>query len=185
MERHFDASLRQLKERLTAMAALAEDAIDVSARMLQKKDTALVSQVFETEEKINEAQKAVDEACLKQLALQQPLANDLRLVVAVLRINTDLERIGDQAVNIALNSERYLKGPPLKPLQDLPIMVDEARHMVREAIDSFVQGSEATAREVLKRDDKVDALKGQIFRDVIEHMKATPALIEQGLCLIL
>jgi phosphate transport system protein len=185
MERHFDAQLSQLKEQLVEMAGLVERAIDNATQALQKRDRGRIAEVFEIEKKVNAAHKAVDESCIRLLALQQPLAADLRLIVAVLKINTDLERMGDQAVNIAHNSERYLKGEALKPLTDLPVMSSEARFMVREAIDSFVKNDEELARDVLKRDDKVDAFKNKIFRDVLEHVKTQPALIEQGLCLIL
>jgi phosphate transport system protein len=107
------------------------------------------------------------------------------MIVAILKISTDLERMGDQAVNIAHNAEHYIDRPPLKPLVDLPKMFDEARFMVREAIDSFVRQDQSLARDVLKRDDRVDALKGKIFKDVLEHMKHKPDMVEQGLCLIL
>ncbi|MGK5089460.1 phosphate signaling complex protein PhoU [Bdellovibrionota bacterium FG-2] len=185
MERHFDVSLRELKEQLVAMAGLVERAIDDATQALQKRDLTKIAHVHEMEKKVNQAHKAVDNSCLKLLALQQPLAADLRLIVAIIKINTDLERMGDQAENIAHNSDRYIKGQPLKPLIDLPVMAEEVRVMVRAAIDSFVKTDEALAREVLSRDDKVDALKNKIFMDVLEHLKAQPEMIEQGLSLIL
>ncbi len=185
MERHFDVSLRELKEQLVAMAGLVERAIDDATQALQKRDLTKIAHVHEMEKKVNLAHKAVDNSCLKLLALQQPLAADLRLIVAIIKINTDLERMGDQAENIAYNSDRYLRGLPLKPLIDLPVMAEEVRVMVRAAIDSFVKTDEGLAREVLSRDDKVDALKNKIFRDVLEHLKDQPEMIEQGLTLIL
>lgn len=185
MPRHFDTGLRSLKEELVSMAGLVEKAIEIAALALQRRESAVIAQVYEIEKKVNEAHKAVDESCIKLLALQQPMAADLRLIVAVIKINTDLERMGDQAVNIAHNSERYLKGQALKPLLDLPLMGDEARFMVREAIDSFVKTDDRLARDVLERDDKVDALKNKIFSDVLNHIKSKPDLIEQGLNLIL
>lgn len=185
MTRHFDFGLQGLKEQLVSMAGLVERAIDCAILALQKRDRSMITQVLEIEEKVNEAHKAVDETCITLLALQQPMAADLRLIVAVIKINTDLERMGDQAVNIAHNSERYMKGQALKKLEDLPLMADEVRLMVREAIDAFVSTNEQTARIVLARDDKVDALKNKIFKDVLEHVKTSPELIEQGLSLIL
>lgn len=185
MERHFDASLRELKEQLTAMAGLVERAIEDATLGLQKRDLSKIGEVHSIEMKVNQAHKSVDSACVKLLALQQPLAADLRLIIAVLKINTDLERMGDQAVNIADNSARYIKGQALKPLIDLPVMADEAKLMVREVINSFVKNDERLAREVLKRDDKVDGLKNKIFKDVLEHVKVAPELLEQGLSLIL
>jgi len=185
MERHFDASLRELKEQLVAMAGNVERAIDEATQALVARDTSHVAQVLEIERLVNQAHISVDSSCLKLLALQQPLAADLRLIVAVIKINTDLERMGDQAVNIAHNTERYLKNPALKELVDLPVMFKEARFMVREALDSFVRNDEKLARDVLRRDDRVDGLKNKIFRDVLEVLKHQPEAIEQGLNLIL
>lgn len=185
MERHFDVSLRELKERLVTMAGHVERAIESATQALQRRDREQIEKVFELEKRINEAHVAVDSACVTLLALQQPLAADLRLIVAMIKINCDLERMGDQAVNIANNSERYIKGEPLKPLVDLPRMFGEVRVMVREALDSFVRADAPLARTVLRRDDAVDALKNKIFKDVLEHIKAHPNGIEQGLNLIL
>lgn len=122
---------------------------------------------------------------MKLLALQQPLAADLRLIIAIIKINTDLERMGDQAVNIAHNAERYLKEKPIKPLVDLPIMFSEVRFMVGEALDAFVKTDLALAKDVLTRDDQVDSLKHKIFKDVLEVIKVESQGIEAGLCLIL
>lgn len=183
--RSFDSALIDLRSQLLTMAGLVERAIECATDALKNSDLTRINEVFETEERINQSHIAVDEACVKLLALQQPLANDLRLIVAILKINTDLERMGDQAVNIADNSRRYLGAAPLKPLIDLPVMSEEVRFMVREAIDAFVKGDESLARDVLARDDRVDALKGKIFRDVLEHLKTNAAMVEQGLNLIL
>ncbi|MBI3542959.1 MAG: phosphate signaling complex protein PhoU [Deltaproteobacteria bacterium] len=185
MERHFDVSLRELKEQLVGMAGLVERAIECATLGLVQRDRALMTQVHEIEKKINEAHIAVDDSCVKLLALQQPLAADLRLIVATIKINTDLERMGDQAVNIAGNATRYISAEPLKPLVDLPRMFEEVRVMVRETIDSFVRTDAQLAREVLRRDDLVDGLKNKIFRDVLEHVKINAGDIEQGLNLIL
>jgi phosphate transport system protein len=110
---------------------------------------------------------------------------DLRTIVAILKINTDLERMGDQAVNIAHNSNRYLAAAPFKQLVDLPKMADEVQIMVHDSLDAFVKGSEKTAVEVLQRDDAVDNFKDTIFGDVKERLKNSPNDIEQGLNLIL
>jgi phosphate transport system protein len=185
MERHFDISLRSLKERLLAMAGFVEAAIEAATIGMQNRDQEKFEEVYELEKKINDAHLAVDAACVKLLALQQPFATDLRLIVAIIKINTDLERMGDQAVNIAHNAEIYLKAAPLKPLVDLPRMFDEVRLMVRAAFDAFVRRDEPTAREVLVRDDNVDELKRKIFDDVVDHMKKNPDKIDAGLALIL
>jgi phosphate transport system protein len=185
MERQFEAALRELKEQLVAMAGNVERAIDLAIQALQSRDPAKIQSVYAVEKTIDLAHIAVDGSCLKLLALQAPLAADLRLIIAIIKINTDLERMGDQAVNIAHNTERYLAEKPLKPLVDLPQMFNEVRWMVRETIDSFIKNDEPLAREVLQRDDRVDAFKNKIFRDVLDHLKTDPQGIEQGLNLIL
>lgn len=185
MERHFDTALRELKERLVAMAGLVEKAIETATEALERRDPEKISQVHEIEKKVNASHMDIDNMCVKLLALQQPLAADLRLIVAIIKINTDLERMGDQAVNIAHNTQRYLKGEPMGPLVDIPRMFNETREMVRETIDSFVRSDLTLAREVLKRDDIVDGLKNKVFRDVLERVKILPNTIEQGLNLIL
>jgi phosphate transport system protein len=185
MTRHFESELRHLKEQLVSMAGLVELAIEAATQAHQNRDGGLAAQVYRLEEKINQAHKSVDEACVNLLALQQPVAADLRLVVATIKINTDLERMGDQAVNIAHNTERYFRGKVLEPLEDLPLMAQEARFMVREAIDAFVKEDELLARDVLARDDKVDNFKDKIFRNVIDRIKSSPGQLEQGLALIL
>lgn len=185
MKRHIDIAIRELKEKLIAMAGQVERAIAAATEALQSKSPERIQEVFEIEKKINQAHIAVDDACVKLLALQQPLAADLRLIIAVIKINTDLERMGDQAVNIAHNTQRYIAREPLKPLVDLPKMFEEVRFMVREAIDSFVKRDPVFARDVLRRDDAVDALKAKIFDDVVAHMRQDPSKIDQGLALIL
>jgi phosphate transport system protein len=185
MTKQFEDKLVLLKEELVSMAGLVEKAIESATLGLQNRDPWQISHVHQIEHSINAAHKSVDESSLKLLALQQPMAADLRLIVATIKINTDLERMGDQAVNIAHNSERYMKYKELKPLADLPVMAAEVQGMVREAINAFVKNDQALAREVLARDDKVDAFKGKIFRDVLEHIKLNPDQIEQGLALIL
>ncbi len=185
MTRHFDVCLNELKEKLVEMAGLVEAAIEKATEALVDRIPEKIREVGEIESKVNRAHMEVDKGCVQLLALQQPLAVDLRLIVAILRISTDLERMGDQAVNISQNSQKYLEGKPFKPLVDLPVMFQETRFMVREALDAFVRHDESLARDVLKRDDKVDALKHKIFRDVLEHMKGKPDEIEQGLNLIL
>lgn len=185
MERHFDVALRELKEQLITMAGWVEKSIEAATTALQKRDQSKLRQVQEAEQKINQAHKDVDNACVKLLALQQPLAADLRLIVAVLKINTDLERMGDQAVNIVDHSEKYLQGDALKPLIDLPVMATEVRFMVKEALDSFIKTNESLARDVIKRDDKVDGLKEKIFQEVQSIIKQNASKVEQGLSLIL
>ncbi len=185
MERHFEQELRALKERILAMGGLVEKAIGVATRALIDKKMELFTEVHQIEEAINQAHIHVDEACLKLLARQSPLAADLRLVIAIIKINVDLERMGDQAVNIAHNGKRYLSESPVKPLVDFPKMADHVKKMVRESLDAFVQQDVTLAQKVLDHDDIVDGLKDQIFKDLLETIHSNPAVLEKALNLIL
>jgi phosphate transport system protein len=185
MERHFESDLRNLKQRILAMGGAVERAIEEATQALIERKPENFDKVHELEKAINQAHIEVDEACLNLLARQSPLAADLRLVVAVIKINTDLERMGDQAVNIAHNGRRYLSAPPLKPLIDIPRMAGEAKLMVREALDAFVTQNLEMAQDVLSRDDAVDAFKNQIFRELLTYMMSDPQSIERALNLIL
>lgn len=185
MERHFESEFRNLKQQILAMGGAVERAIEESTQALIERKSDLFDHVHELEKSINQAHIEVDETCLNLLARQSPLAADLRLVVAVIKINTDLERMGDQAVNIAHNGVRYLKEPPLKPLIDIPKMAEEVRRMVREALDAFVTQNVELARGVLDRDDTVDAYKNQIFRELLTYMMSDPKSIERAMNLIL
>ncbi len=185
MERHFDIELRALKEQILAMGGCVEKALEEATQALILREPARFDRVYELEKQINEAHIKVDDACVSLLARQSPLAADLRLVVAIIKINTDLERMGDQAVNISQNAKRYLEHPPLKPLIDLPRMADQCRKMTREALDAFVKKDVAMAQEVLKLDDVVDTLKDQNFRELITYMISDPKAIERAITLIL
>jgi phosphate transport system protein len=185
MDRHFDVELRLLKEQILAMGGCVEQAIEQATQALIERQPEKFDRVYELEKTVNQSHIQVDDACLRLLAKQSPLAKDLRLIIAVIKINTDLERMGDQAVNISHNGKRYLSEPPLKPLIDLPRMAEEVRFMVREALDAFVKQDEDLAQDVLNRDDSVDALKNQIFRELITFMISDPRTIERALNLIL
>jgi phosphate transport system protein len=185
MERHFDLELRALKDQILSMGGAVERAIEETTRALIERESSRFQAVHELEKSINQSHVEVDDACVRLLARQSPLAADLRLVVAILKINTDLERMGDQAVNIADNGERYLSEPPLKPLIDLPRMAEIVREMVRQSLDAFVRRDLKLAQAVVKRDDSVDQLKDQIFRELLTYMMSDPRTIERALNLIL
>lgn len=185
MERHFEVELRNLKQQILAMGGNVERAIEIAITSLLERKPERFEEVHLLERKINEAHIQVDEACLKLLARQSPLAADLRLVFAIIKINGDLERMGDQAVNIAMNGKKYLSEPPLKPLIDIPRMAKEVEAMVRQALDALVANDIQLAEDVLDRDDVVDAFKTQIFRELITYMIADPRMIERALELIL
>jgi phosphate transport system protein len=182
---HFQEELAQLKERLLAMGGLAEEAVRRAVDGLARRDPAAIERVSTGDEPINDAHVDIDDRCFRLLALQHPLAADLRMILAAVKINSDLERVGDLAVNIAEASRRYLSHPPVKPLIDLPRMGAIAQQMLREALDAFVRRDVEAARAVCEEDDQLDQLKTQIFRELISYMLASPATIEPALDLIL
>lgn len=185
MHRHFEVELKNLKEQILAMGGHVELAVEAATQALIQRNLSLISQVHDMEAKINREHMEVDEACIQLLARQSPLAADLRLVVAVLKISTDLERMGDQAVNIAYNTKDYLEGDAIKELIDIPKMASEVRSMVRDCLDAFVKQDRELAAQVLRRDDLVDELKDKVFQDLLSFMTKNPTRVEQALDLIL
>jgi phosphate transport system protein len=183
--RHFQEDLDVLKERLLAMGGLAEERVRESVRGLMDREHAALDSVLAGDEPINDFHMEVDDRCFKLLALHQPMAADLRVIVAAVKINTDLERVGDLAVNIAEAGKRYLQHPPVKPLIDIPRMGDLAQKMLRDSLDAFVRRDMALAEAVLAADDTLDALKTQIFRELLTYMLQAPETIEPALDLIL
>jgi phosphate transport system protein len=183
--RHFEDELEILQQRLLSMGGLAEDRMGDSVRAVTQRDPALVDRILAGDEPINALHIEIDDRCFKLLALHQPMAADLRAIVAAVKINTDLERVGDLAVNIAEAAKRYLQHPPVKPLIDIPRMGDIAQRMLRDALDAFVRGDTKLAEAVLAADDTLDALKTQIFRELLTFMLSEPSTIEPALDLIL
>jgi phosphate transport system protein len=183
--RHFEEELEMLQQRLLSMGGLAEDRMGDSVRAVTERDPALVERILTGDEPINSLHIEIDDRCFKLLALRQPMAADLRAIVAAVKINTDLERVGDLAVNIAEAAKRYLQHPPVKPLIDIPRMGDIAQRMLRDALDAFVRRDIRLAEAVLAADDTLDALKTQIFRELLTFMLSEPSTIEPALDLIL
>ena len=183
--RHFQQDLDGLKERLLAMGGLAEEQVRESVRGLMERDHAPLDSVLSGDEPINDLHMEVDDRCFKLLALHQPMAADLRVIVAAVKINTDLERVGDLAVNIAEAGKRYLQHPPVKPLIDIPRMGELAQKMLRDSLDAFVRRDIVLAEAVLAADDTLDALKSQIFRELLTYMLQAPETIKPALDLIL
>lgn len=183
--RHFAKELEELKERLRTMGGLAEDRLRTAMRALVDRNDELLADVIAGDSRIDDLQIEIDSRCFTLIALYQPVAIDLRTVVSALKINTDLERVGDFAVNIGEVAQRYLLHPPVKPLIDLPRMGELALKMLREALDAFVTRDVSLAQSVLKQDDWLDALKDQIFREVLTYMLGDPRTIEPGIDLIL
>lgn len=182
---HSEDGLRQLKTRLLAMAALVEDRMQLAVQALVDRRAELADRVIVGDAEINELQVEIDDRCLTILALQNPKATDLRTVAAAMKINADLERIGDQAVNIAEHALKLVRLPILKPLIDIPRMAGMAAAMTRDSLDAFAQRDAALARRVLAQDDEVDALKDQLFRELLTYMMADTGTIERALALLL
>ena len=183
--RHFQEELGVLQERLLAMGGFAEERVRESVVGLASRDAALVDRVLAGDEPINDLHIEIDDRCFKLLALHQPMAADLRAIVAAVKINTDLERVGDLAVNIAEAAKRYLLHAPVKPLIDIPRMGEIAQRMLRDALDAFVRRDVTLAESVLAADDALDALKSQIFRELLTYMMQDGGKIEPSLDLIL
>jgi phosphate transport system protein len=185
MQRHFHEELDALKQTLLAMGGLVEDQIRGALAALLERNGALAGHVIETDRKVNAYDVEIDEKCVELLALHQPTAGDLRFITTAMKIVTDLERIGDQAVNIAQRAIELNDEPQLKPYIDLPRMAERAQRMVRESLDAFVARDTALARRVCAEDAEVDALKEQIFRELLTFMMADAKTIPRAIRLIL
>ena len=184
-QRHFQDELEQPKTRLLEMGGLAEERVRLSIAALVDRDERRVDEIIAGDAEINALHIEIDDRCFKLLALHQPMAVDLRAIVAAVKINTDLERVGDLAVNIAEAGRRYLAHPPVKQLIDIPRMADIAQDMLHDALDAFVRRDTALAQHVLSADDSLDALKTQVFRELLTYMLSDPHTIEPSLDLIL
>jgi phosphate transport system protein len=185
MERHFDADLQELRERLLAMGSLAETMIHEAVKALVSRDEGLVQAVLAHEEEMDLLCIDVDDRAFTLLALHQPMASDLRFLVAAIKINSDLERIADQTVSIALRAQSLITQPEVKPLIDIPRMASLAQEMVRKSLDAFVRRDPELARSVIDSDDEVDSLRDQVFRELLTYMMADTATIPRALALIL
>src|SRR6187397_3374142 len=182
---HFQEELALLKTRLLEMGGLAEDRTRSAVRALVDRDHALVEKVLVSDAAINQLHIEIDDRCFKLLALHQPMAVDLRAIVSAVKINTDLERVGDLAINIAEAVRRYMRHPPVKELIDIPRMAEIAQSMLRDALDAYVRRDTALAGAVLDCDDELDTLKTTMFREMLTLMLHDPATVEPGLELIL
>src|SRR6202158_1071079 len=185
MQRHFHEEIETLKQTLLAMGGLVEDQIRHVMRALVERDDALAQEVIERDQQVNAYDLEVDETCVSLLALHQPAAGDLRFITTAMKIVTDLERMGDQAVNIAQRALELNREPQLKPYIDLPRMADKAQRMVKESLDAFVARDTALARQVCGEDAAVAALNHQIFRELLTFMMEDPKTIPRAIRLIL
>jgi phosphate transport system protein len=180
MDTHFQKELEELKENLLKMATLVEEAIRDVVQSLVKRDSELAKKTFEGEDRINRLEIAIEDMCLKLLALRQPMAADLRFITAAMKIITDLERMGDQAINIAERAISLNQEPQLKPYIDIPRMAEIAKSMVKDVLDAFVNRDSKLARSVCERDDLVDGLNDQVFRELLTYMISDPTTITRA-----
>ena len=184
MQRHFEQELDSLKTNLIKMGSIAEESVRLSIKALLNKDNSLALRVIDNEERINSLEIEIDNAIVDILALQQPVAIDLRLILAAQKINNDLERIGDHAVNIAESVESILKAKEELELISLPKMAELAEKMLRNSLDSFIHNDPKLSMAVLKDDDTIDDLNRDVFRRVVDRMKDNQRTIETGMGLI-
>ena len=185
MERHFDQELAALREQLLLMGGRAEAITGKAIRALERRDTALAEEVFADDHAIDRLEIDIEERCVNLLARQQPMARDLRFITAALKISNDLERVGDHAVNIAGAVQKLSGAPQLKPIVDIPRMEGLASAMLRDALDAFVRRDAESARDICRRDDAVDELNRQIFRELLTYMLEDPSTITRSLELVL
>lgn len=183
--RHFVEELEDLQGRLLEMGTLVESAIHQSVQALVERSEELARQVLGNEDRINHLEIEIDELAVRLLALQQPMARDLRFLTAAIKINTDLERMGDLAVNIVERAIALIQRPPVKPWVDIPQMARTVESMVRKSLDAFVKHEPELARSVLLTDDTVDRLRDTIITELISFMQDNPVAIPQALDLIL
>ncbi len=182
--RHFVEDLELLKTKLLEMGSLVEAAIQRSISAVTQKDRGAAEQVFISEARINAIEIEIDEFAISLLALQQPMAADLRLIVAALKINTDLERMGDLAVNIAQRALSLMEGPVVKAMIDIPHIAGLVQSMVRKALDAFVHRDADLARSVLASDDAVDNMRTACYHELVSFMEQDTQNIQQALALL-
>jgi phosphate transport system protein len=185
VDRHFVHEIDALKAQLLLMGGRAESIVQKSIEALRRRDPTLAREVLADDRELDQQEIDIEARCVSLLALQQPLASDLRFVTAALKISNDLERVGDHAVNIAQSALRLSAEPQLKPLVDIPRMTDLAAGMLREALDAFVERDADTARRLVRRDDEVDELNRQMFRELVSFMIEDPHTITRAMELIL
>ena len=185
-QRHFHDELAQLKQRLLDMSGQAEDLVDLAIKSLLERDRAIAEQVIAGDKMLNALEVEIEQRAVKLLALQQPMARDLRFLIGTIKVSSDLERVGDHAVNIAESAVRLVDhGGRLTPSPALEDMARRARAMLSDALDAFLRADGALGREVCKADDAVDALHDSVFRVLLTHMMESSRNIGPALELLL
>ena len=185
MQRQFEEQIAALQQELLFMSGRAESIIRKAVEALQRRDPALAEEVIADDRVIDRMEIDIEEHCVRLLALQQPLASDLRLITSALKISNDLERVGDHAVNIAGCAQLLASKAPVRPLADLPPLAEKAIAMLRDALDAFVRRDGEAARRLVLRDDEVDSLHRRLFAELVQRMIADPQQVERSMTLVL
>jgi phosphate transport system protein len=183
--RHFHEELAQVKSRLLTMSGEAEAALELAVEALLERDLAKAHAVIKGDHAVDALEIEIEEQVVNLLALQQPMARDLRMLTSALQIANDLERVGDHAVNIAQSAERLVQSRPIAPEPEIIEMARLAREMLSDALEAFIRGDAAAGREICRRDDKVDALHKSVFRILLTFMMEDPHMISAGMELFL
>lgn len=176
----FEKELNDLKEKVLKLGSLVEKAISDSIKSLVERNSVLAAETIDRDTIVNTLDVEIDEECIRLIALRQPRAGDLRLITTAMKITTDLERIGDMAVDIAERALELNEEPQLKPYIDIPRMAEIAQGMVRDALDAFVKRDSVLARDVLTRDDMVDNLNYQVFNELLFFMIQDPKTVSRA-----
>lgn len=185
MERHFEHQLAELQNRILTMAGLAEEQLRASVRSFLERDAEAARHVFDTDRRIDAFENEIQDAGIHLLATQQPMARDLRLITMIIKMSSDLERIGDHAVNIVESVLRMQAAPPIDPPPEINAMAEIATEMVKDAVDAFVERDAPAALEILRRDDVVDRYNDSVFRVLLTIMMENPRRISWGMEILL
>jgi phosphate transport system protein len=180
----FHKRLREIQEDLLSMGSMTEKAIANSVQALKDREIKLAQQIIDDDKKINQKRFEIEEKCIKLIATQQPMASDLRIIIAVLNIISEIERIGDHAEGIAKIVIMIGDEPPLKPLIDIPRMTDKTVDMLHRSLDSFIKRDAGAARQIVSEDDEVDNLYDQVFRELLSFMAEDPKTVTRATRLI-
>jgi phosphate transport system protein len=183
--RHFEEQLQELLEKVARMGELAESMVSTAIAALVARNPDMAASVYDSESAVNKLQVEVDDLAIKLTVLLQPAARDARFLFMASRIGGELERIGDQAINICQNANHVLAAPALRPIVDIPLIADAAQKMVRDSLTAMIKRDVALANTVLEDEKKVDALRDQIFRTLLTYMMADPGTIQRAMSLIL
>lgn len=181
----FDEEIKKLQEALLKMGSIVEEMLYQAIESLVKQDVKLADEVIKKDDKVDELNIKIEEKCINLIALQQPMARDLRFIAAVLKIITDVERIGDHCVDIAKFGKQIMDEPLFKPLVDIPKMADLVRKMLRDALQAFVQRDPEKIKQIVLDDDEIDHLHKYLFNELVDFMERDAKLVKQAVYLLL